>query len=692
MKDLLFEIGCEELPAGFLAPAMAQLADLFRTKADKLQVSYTSLRTFSTPRRLALIVTGLADKQDDISEELLGPSKQAAYDGAGNPTKAAEGFARSKGVTVADLRVVATPKGEYLQLVRQIPGVATIELLPQLLRELLVELSFAKSMKWGSNQHPFARPIQWLLAIYGNQPVALEHEGIHSAAITRGHRFLAPEPVPVAAAAEYEETLLGRFVIVDSERRRRAVQQEITAAVAAAGMAAGATVTIDETLLDTVTNLVEYPFGVCGRFAEKFLHLPDEVLITSMREHQKSFPVVDGSGALLPGFVAVNNTRVKQPEVTRAGHERVLRARLEDAFFFFQSDRKIRLADRLEALSGIIFQAKLGTMREKVDRVVKLTRLLADRLAPALVDEACRGALLCKADLTTDMVGEFPTLQGVMGSAYAAHDGESAVVCQAIREHYLPLRAGSELPEGVVGALVGLADRIDTIAGCFGIGQIPTGTTDPFGLRRLALAIIHLVAQRGAPLSLADMFRKALALYGDRVDGSGATVEQVLQFIKGRFINDCTGKGMDGRAVDAACSVAFDDINDCLKRIEALTEIKRQASFEVLAGAFKRVRNIIKEHQESDIEVSLLVEPAERSLYEVYHQLAQSGEKQLAAADYRGFLEEMLVLKEPVDRFFDEVMVMVEDEAVKNNRLNLLAAINTLILNIGDISRMHSAG
>ncbi|MBE0582490.1 MAG: glycine--tRNA ligase subunit beta [Desulfofustis sp.] len=689
MKDLLFEIGTEELPAGFLIPAMEQLAELFHGKAEKLKLAYTALRTFSTPRRLALLVEQLAERQEDSREELLGPSKQAAFDAQGQPTKAAEGFARSKGVTVEQLGLVATPKGEYLQLVRHVEGVTTETVLPELLKEILLELSFAKSMKWGSNQLTFARPIQWLLARFGSNTVVFEHEGIISSSLTRGHRFLAPDPFAIETAAAYERALEERFVIVDVERRRQRVLEEIKAAVAEAGIADGAQVAVDQGLLETVTNLVEYPFGVCGRFAEKFLQIPADVLITSMREHQKYFPVVDRNGDLLPGFVAVNNTRVKQLEVTRTGHERVLRARLEDAFFFFESDKKIKLADRLDSLAGIIFQAKLGSMHDKVERVVKLTRVLADLLDPAVADDACRAALLCKADLTSNMVGEFPSLQGGMGSAYAAHDGEPQNVVLAIREHYLPLRSGSALPTGSAGSLVGLADRFDTLAGCFGIGQTPTGTTDPFGLRRLALAVLHIIESRRYVLSLSDILHKALALYGDKVAGGAATVEQIVLFIKGRFVNDCSAKGMDGRAVEAACSVDFDDVNDCLQRIEALSAIKRQESFEVLAGSFKRIRNITKDHQQITINTALLTDPAEQELYTVYQHLQTAGDERLPRRDYRGFLEEMLTLKEPVDRFFDDVMVMADDEAVRTNRLNLLTGIGTLILAVGDISRMH---
>lgn len=691
MSDLLFEIGTEELPAGFLLPAATQLESLFRDKTGKAGLTFGSIKSFCTPRRLAIMVCDLVDRQEDRSEVLLGPSKKAAFDTDGKPTRAALGFAGSKGVSVDELEIVQTPKGEYLQLTRKQEGRETSELLPTLLKEIVLELSFAKSMKWGANQHTFARPIQWIVAIFGTQTVVIEHEGIVSGSVTCGHRFMAPDCMKITDAGSYEKLLQSIHVVGDFQTRKEMVLSEIKNAVGQTDFCVAAKVAVHEGLLNTVTNLVEYPFGVCGSFDEKFLQVPDEVLITSMREHQKYFPVIDGDGSLLPGFVAVNNTRVINTDLTRQGHERVLRARLEDAFFFFESDKKTRLEDRVADLAGIIFQAKLGSMQEKNDRVVKLTRLLAEMLEPELVEDACRTALLCKADLTTDMVGEFPSLQGVMGSAYAAHDGERDSVSEGIRQHYMPLRSGAELPKSLVGALVGMADRIDTIAGCFGIGQVPTGTADPFGLRRLSLALLHILEDRAYVLALPDLFSKALALYGDRVDGGSQTVDQIMQFVKGRFVNDCTRNGMEASAVDAVTSILFVDVNDCLKRISAFSIIREAQSFDMLAGSFKRIRNIIKDNENSSVNTDLFSEPAEQELFGVYQSLEKTGTTKLSAGDYAGFLEEMLKLKEPVDRFFDDVMVMAEDTAVRTNRLNLLTAINQLILNVGDISRMHKA-
>ncbi len=604
MRDLLFEIGTEELPAGFIQPALAQLYDNFVRKAGTLNLVHGEVAVKGTPRRLALIVRQLADRQQDCREELLGPSKAAAFGPDGLPTKAAEGFARSKGVTVADLQAVDTPKGEYLMLVREVAGRPTEELLPDLLHELIIEMTFAKSMRWGQNLHPFGRPIQWLTVLFGNKVITVEHEGIVSAASSRGHRFMAHFPFTVENASTYEEQLRQHHVLVDPAERRQAVVAEIEAAVRTFPGAGTPRVAIDEELVDTVTNLVECPFGICGTFEEKFLQVPSEVLITSMREHQKYFPVIDGDGALLPGFVAVNNTRVVSPDVSRKGHQRVLRARLSDALFFFNTDRELSLDLRRQQLGGIVFQARLGTMSEKTERIVKLTRILCEILQPDLTETAGRAAALCKADLLTSMVGEFPSLQGIMGMAYALHDGESPEVARAIQEHYMPKRAGAELPDSDAGAILGLADRIDTIAGCFGIGQVPTGTADPFGLRRLSLAVLNIVTGKRYRLSLYEIFHKALALYGEKVNAGTDTVQVLMTFVKGRFVNDCAAKGMDTEAVDAVVSVGFDDVVDCLDRIEAFRAIRSEDAFSVLAAAYKRIRNILKDNTETAIDSS----------------------------------------------------------------------------------------
>ena len=689
MRDLLFEIGTEELPAGFINPAVDQLLKMFQKKSKKLALGYSEMRGYGTPRRLAIVVNELEASQKDMVEVLLGPSKKAGFDEQGNPTPAAQGFARSKGATVDDLELVVTEKGEYLQLKREVKGQPTIELLPLLLKEMIGELAFPKSMRWGSNMQTFARPIQWLTVRYGDQTVDLEHEGIVSSNKTQGHRFLAPEPRAIDSVKMYEQTLTDAEVIGDYEQRKEAVLASINEALKTGGFGDSGSVFIDDNLLATVTNLIEKPFGICGTFDEKFLGLPDEVLITSMREHQKYFPIIDQNKKLLPGFIAVNNTRVKNDSLSREGHERVLRARLEDALFFFESDKKQPLDNRIAGLTGIIFQAKLGTMREKSERIIKLTRLLAESLEPEWMADAQRAAQLCKADLITDMVAEFPSLQGTMGAAYAQEAGEADSVVQGIKEHYMPLRAGAPLPGSVTGTLVGMADRIDTIAGCFGIGQVPTGTTDPFGLRRLALALIHLISDRSYQLDLNDIFKKALALYGDKVNGGQETVESIVEFIRRRFENDLVAKGGDNNVIQAVSSVDFSDVIDCTQKINALAEFQGVEDFAILASSFKRVRNIVKDNSQQTIDAKLLSENAEKQLYQVYEKLVIDLKAPLEKKNYQEVLKKMLVLKDPVDIFFDEVMVMAEDRGVRQNRLNMLTAIGSIILSVGDISKMH---
>lgn len=691
MSKLLFEIGTEELPAGYIEPALEQLKNNFIAKTAELKISHSEPAVLATPRRLTLMVDGLANRQEDIKEEILGPSAKAGIDEMGDYTKAAEGFARSKGASPDELQIVETEKGQYLMLVREIKGRNVQELLPDILQELLGKISFPKSMRWGSNQMPFARPIQWILAMNDTQIISFEHEGITASNKSMGHRFHNNYPITIDHPDSYASQLEDVNVIVDQNIRKDKVIHTIKEAVASSSSLTSGEVFIDQGLLDTVNYLVELPCGICGTFEEKFLQLPDDVLITSMREHQKYFPVVDQKGDLLAGFVAVNNTQSSDEDLTRQGHQRVLRARLEDALFFFNSDKTRKLDDLRPQLDGIIFQAKLGTMLEKSDRIVKLTRLLSEIVEPEATENACRAAELCKVDLLTDMVVEFPSLQGVMGHAYATLADENSHVALAIREHYMPKRAGAELPSNQIGAIVGLADRFDTLAGCFGIGQIPTGTADPFGLRRISLAILHIVKEFKYNISLREIIHKTLALYGDRVDGGSVTVDSVLSFIKERYRNDCIAKGHNGEAVAAALAIGFDNPNECSLRVEALSSIRADDDFSILASSFKRIRNIIKDNTARDIDERLLTEPQEKELYHLLLEVEKAIEPLIQQSDFLESLKLLLKMKQPVDSFFDGVMVMADDPNVRQNRLNLLTALGDLVLKIGDISLMHEA-
>ncbi|MDY0389420.1 MAG: glycine--tRNA ligase subunit beta [Desulfobulbus oligotrophicus] len=688
MSELLFEIGTEEIPAGYIQPALDTLATAAADKLSDLGLAFGTIQTFGTPRRLTLTVTGLQSRQPDRSVEHLGPSKKAAVDAEGRWTRAAEGFARSHGVEPDQLQIVITPKGEYLQVVEDVQGQETAVLLPALLESLVHGLVFPKSMRWADYNLTFARPIQWLLALHDGVVLPMTIGGVTSGNTTRGHRFMAPQAVPVTGIENYLRTLAECFVIAEpAERKAMVVEAVKKVVVATAGTSAQPV--LHEGLLDTVTNLVELPCAVCGRFDQKFLQLPEEALITSMREHQKYFPVVDQDGKLLPLFVAVNNTRVTDQELATSGHERVLRARLEDGLFFFNEDRKRPLIDRCAELHGIVFQNKLGTMQGKSERISRMAGLLAAQIAPELYDDAVRAATLAKADLLTAMVGEFPTLQGIMGRVYALHDGEKPTVALAVEEHYLPLRAGGKVPHSLLGAIVGIADRLDTLAGYFAIGEKPTGNKDVFGLRRQAIGLIGIVRERNLTISLHEFVTAALLGYGDLVSQDVQIVDEVISFIQHRFENDLIASDCAQEVVEAATVAGFDELTDCLKRIDALNEIYRQGSFRVLAGSFKRINNIIKDNRQTAVDEALLTEPAERALYAALVTAHEKASPLLEQQLYYQALLEMLIIKEPVDQFFDSVMVMVEDIDVRQNRLNLLSALRALVLRVGDISRMH---
>jgi glycyl-tRNA synthetase beta chain len=691
--ELLLEIGVEEIPAGFVLPALDNLERLMRGRLDGLGLEYAAIQTAATPRRLAICVAELSARQPDRQEEFLGPARKAAFDDNNKPTRAAVGFASSRGCSVEDLEIIQTPKGEYVRLVRERKGLETSVLLTSMLPEVVQGLMFPKSMRWGNDTIVFVRPIQWVLALYNESVVPFMVGTIKSGKTTRGHRFMAPGPFTVQNYADYLTVLRNNHVLADCHERRRAVQREIADAVANATDDGIAHALRDEELVDIVTQLVEIPNGVCGVFDERFLALPDSVLITAMREHQKYFSVVGKDGKLQARFVAINNTRIADKKSAAAGHQRVLRARLEDALFFFTDDQRRSLADRVADLSGLIFQNKLGTMYEKSQRMVKLAGRLARDLAPEWVAASQRAALLSKADLLTAMVNEFPSLQGVMGRDYALLDEEEPEVAKAILEHYLPVRAGDTLPTAVAGGLVGMADRLDTIAGCFAIGQLPSGTADPFGLRRLALGLLHIIEDRSFSFSLSALVAEALHLYGDKVSGDIAAIQaNIIDFVKGRFVNDLLSRGVPREAIEAVTSVSFDDVVDCHARINALVAIKDQPSFTILAAAFKRVMNIIKDSKAGEVDADLLREDAERHLFAVLQEVRKEAEPHLAAKEYEAALAAILRMKEPIDDFFDGVMVMVEERMVRDNRLNLLGLVARLFLEIGDFSKMHTVG
>jgi glycyl-tRNA synthetase beta chain len=685
-KELFLEIGTEEIPAGFLPKAMADMNALIRKELETAYIGFGEVITMATPRRLVLVVKDLAAEQPTLHLKTLGPARSVAFDAEGKPTKAAIGFARSQGIEVHDLKVEETEKGPYVLAEKQVIGRKTAELLVDILPRFINNIPFRKSMRWGDLDVRFARPIHWIVALFDGIVVPFTFGNIESGSVSRGHRFMADRPFPVRDFTHYLEECERHFVIPEPERRKEIIRKEI----ARVAKSAGGSVLADEELLEQVAFLVEYPSAVCGTFSTDFLVVPKEVLITSMRSHQRYFSLIDGSGRLLPAFITINNTLAEDPSVVVKGNERVLRARLSDARFFFDEDKKVPLEKRVESLKGVLYQAKLGTSHEKMERFRALAEGLAERLRPELKDKVSRAAYLCKADLVTGMVGEFPEVQGVMGREYALLDGEDPEVCRAIYEHYLPTQAGGDLPASDCGAFVSIADKLDTICGCFGVGLIPTGAADPYALRRSALGIINIILAREYPLSLGDLIDQSLIHLRRKLIRPEAEVRtEVVEFFRGRFVNLMAGR-FPVDVVDAVVAVSFDNLVQSAAKIAALAEFKLHPDFEQLAVAFKRVSNIIKGCVSGEIVRNYFQEPIENELHDRIQAMEETARDKLAGKKYLEALAEIATLREPVDRFFNDVMVMTDDERLRNNRLALLSSISSLLNNIADFSKIST--
>lgn len=691
MAHLLFEIGSEEIPAGFVPPALRQLeADLTKALGDA-RLAHGEVKAVGTPRRLCVWARDVIAKQPDATTEALGPSVQAAFDAEGKPTAAALGFARSQGVAVEALERAQTPKGERLAARKVVKGQRTEKVLPELLEKLVAGLKFKKAMRWGAETVTFARPMRWMAALYGGKLVKVRYGDIASGVVSYGHRFKAPRAIPLKGTPEdYLAKLHKAFVIADPAERR----SEIEKALSAAARRAGGKIRPDEPLVEQVTYLVEHPTAVAGEFEASNLTLPPEVVISEQRNHQRYFAVVDGDGTLTNRFVAVSGTPVKDPRVARNGYQRVLRARLADARFFFEEDRKRRLEGRVEDLGRRTYQAKLGTELERVERLERIAVALAGALGLGDAKEQVRRAAhLCKADLGTGMVGEFPELQGIMGGHYARLDGELAAVADAIEDHYKPIGASEDMPRGDVGALVGLADRLHQLVGIIGVGEKATGAADPFGLRRAAIGIVRLLQARGYHLSLGAAVDAALEALRGRVPGDGAAVRgQVLDFLRGR-LKALWGEEFDADLVEAVLSAGFDDLVDARRRLEALAEVKRRPDFVPLAVAFKRVANIQEKAADvnaASLDVGLLREEAERYLASEVERVGAEVASLRERRDYPAVLRAVAELKPAVDRFFDGVLVMADDPALRANRLALVKRVADLFGDLADFRKIQA--
>ena len=685
-QNLLVEIGTEEIPAGFLSKAVIDMKIEAEKLLSRLRLEHNGIEILTTPRRLTLRVKDLAAGQQDRVVENLGPAKNIAFDDAGKPSKACIGFARGQGVKPEELEIVSTKKGDYVCARKREIGLKTTNLLAQTLPEYITAIPFKKSMRWHDLETRFARPIHWLVALYGEQTITFKCAGINSGASSRGHRFMAPNNFTITSPENYVDLCRQAKVIVDQKERKNMIMEQL----AAIEKKLGGTIIDDPELLETVTNIVEYPQAITGSFDQSFLELPEEVLISVMRHHQKYFCLRDADGKLMANFITVNNTVARDPEVVVKGNQRVLLARLNDARFFFQEDLKIAMDEFTNRLKKVVFQTKLGTSFEKVERFKGLAEFIAEKLSPARKEEISRTAWLCKADLESNMVCEFSDLQGIMGREYAYAAGEPDSVAVGIYEHYMPTGAGGVLPSDDCGAIVGIADKIDTITGCFGIGLQPTGSADPYALRRQALGIINICLDRNYRFSLTEIVAKATLFLQTKIERpQDDVVAEVIDFIKSRLFHNLTAGNIPSGVIEAVLATGFDDIVVTVKRINALDRFRGRDDFTDLLTAFKRIMNITRKEQKIyTLFPEKMTTAAETDLYNHWQQVAGKIQTDLGNDDYDSALSTVADLKASVDTFFNEVMVMADDRDTRENRLALLQGIAGDFRKIADFAKL----
>lgn len=679
-KDLLFEIGTEEIPAHYMPSILAQVKALAEKAFDEGNIAYGSVRTIGTPRRIALLVKDVDEKQADVSSKHKGPSVKIAYDADGNPTKAAMGFARGQKIDVKDLVVEDGYVYAYVTSV----GAETKNLLPDILKGIVTGLNFPKSMHWGSLDFHFVRPIRWFVALYGTDVVPFELAGVTSGKVSRGHRFLGTGDFTIESPAAYEETCKEHFLIVDPEVRK----QMILDGLQKLADEKGGTIIMDDDLLEEVVYLVEYPTALCGEFDEDYLKLPEAAIITPMKDHQRYFPMRDKDDKLMNLFLTVRNGNDYHLETVQHGNERVLRARLDDAKFFFEEDKKHPLADYTEKLKKIVFQDGLGTLYDKAQRLEKITVFLNHKLDLGLDDAKLqRASLLAKADLATQMVMEFTELQGVMGKEYALIDGEDKGVAEAINEQYQPRFAGDVLPQTDMGKVLGIADKFDTITGMFSRGFIPTGSQDPFALRRQTIGILNILMDAGWNLNCHEVFAFVLSLLGVEGEDAAKVMGQLDDYFTLRLKNIFQDKGMDYHIID--CVLASDTLNayEEARRAQALIDADIMGKTDLLQ-AFTRVSNMIKGADNTEVNPNLFETEEEKALYSACQAMQVNLPQKYAVYDYEGVAEVLSEGIAAINDFLDNVLVMHKDEAVKENRLHLLALTYSLIQPLGDIKKL----
>ncbi|ASQ46762.1 glycine--tRNA ligase subunit beta [Legionella clemsonensis] len=687
VNDFLFELGCEELPSGAVWPLTEALTANLLAALDKAQINYGITHSFATPRRLAIRITELQDEQPSQTVSRRGPAVAAAYDANGQPTPALLGFAKSCGVGVDALSVSKTDKGEWLVYESVTQGAKTRNLLPELITQALASLPIAKPMRWGDGDAEFARPVHWAVLLYGNEVIATTILGVQTARVTYGHRFHHPQAIEIPAPSHYESLLQEAYVIADFASRRK----EIVKQVEQLAERHNANAIMPENLLDEVTSIVEWPQALLANFEKEFLSVPSEALIASMQSHQKCFALRDKSGQLLPHFITVANITSLEPKQVVSGNEKVMRARLSDAAFFFHQDKKEPLSQRISTTEKVVFQAKLGSLRDKTKRIEKLMISLTPSLALDK-QQAIRAAQLSKCDLMTGMVGEFPELQGLMGYYYACHDGEAKEVAIALNEQYMPRFAADELPSTPLGLAMSLADRLDSLVGIFAIGQKPSGVKDPFKLRRHALAIARLLISTPARLDLSALITETIHSYTNTLSINEDLIEEVQSFILERMQSYYHSQNISIDLFHAVRARQENWLYDFNKRILALSAFVLLPEATVLSAACKRVNNLLQQAGQLNaavIDENLLEEGAEKSLFAHLCAMEKTVEPLYAAADYQTILTQLASLREPVDAFFEHVMVMVDDETIRKNRLQLLTRLQALLQGVADISLLQ---
>lgn len=680
-KDLLFEIGAEEIPAGFMPNILGQLKQLAETKLNDAHLPFESIATYGTPRRLSLIVKGLADTSAEISERHKGPSASIAYDADGNATKAAIGFARGKGLDVADLVV----EDGYIYAETKTAGVPAKDIVTDMLPQLITGLNFPKSMHWGNLDAKFVRPVRWLVALLDEEVIPVEFATVKSGNVTRGHRFLGADEITIKNAASYVDTLKENFVMVDQDARRELISKQLHDIAASKN----ASIVWDDDLLEEINYLVEWPTALCGGFEESYLALPDAAIITPMKDHQRYFPLVDQDDKLLPMFLTVRNGSDHSIEVVQAGNERVLRARLDDAKFFFNEDRKKPLIDRQDGLTKIVFQEGLGNLADKTERLLKLGRVFGEECGlhedAAVVLE--RATELAKTDLTTGMVTEFTELQGVMGKEYALLDGESEEVAEAIFEQYLPRFAGDVLPQTEAGKVLSIIDKVDNIVATFSRGLIPTGSQDPYALRRQTIGILNILLGSEWNISLRPIFKSSMELLNVPAEKQDELLSQVEEFFTLRLKNIFLDREVPHHVIDLLLSNNELSVADAEGLVTALLANRIDENVE-LVQAYTRMYNLVKDVEYTGVNTDLLKEDAEKALFEAASKASEASLAAWEANDYTAVVAVPATLVPAINKFFEDVMVMDKDEAIKSNRLQLVRLAYSVMAIIGDISAL----